>query len=409
MTTDAAPIMFNPFDVEFRKNPYPTYARLLAEDPVQESPLGGLVLTRYADCTSLLRDPRASSDFRKSDNFREQAIAQGLDYETLLDENRPFLFLDPPDHTRLRGLVNKAFTPRVVESLRPRIQTIVTKLVDEGLERGEIDVMEDFAYPLPVTIICDMLGVPVEDNVRFRVWTKEAARSLDPEELLPPEEQERRQQVFDAFREYFEALITKRRAAPQDDLISALIAAEDEGSRLSHEELISTCILLLIAGHETTVNLIGNGTLQLMRHPDQLALLRQRPELLKTAVEELLRFDPPVQLTGRMAMEDIPFGDKVLKQGQQAVMLIGAANRDPAQFPNPATLDITREDNRHIAFGMGIHFCLGAPLARVEGQIAIGQLVARTKELAMTVDEPPYKENLVLRGLAALPVRLTPA
>jgi cytochrome P450 len=269
--------------------------------------------------------------------------------------------------------------------------------------------MEDFAYPIPVTIICDMLGVPVEDNVRFREWTKEAARSLDPEEMLPPDEAARRQAVFDAFHEYFEDLITKRRANPQDDLISALIAVEDEGSRLTHDELISTCILILIAGHETTVNLIGNGTLQLMRHPDQLALLRERPEVIKTAVEELLRFDPPVQLTSRLALEDIELDGFVLPKGQQAILLIGAANRDPAQFPNPSTLDITREENRHIAFGMGIHFCLGAPLARVEGQLALGQLVGRTRDLALTVEEPPYKENLVLRGLAALPVRVTAA
>ncbi len=406
MTTDAPQLVFNPFDPEFRKDPYPTYHRFLAEDPVHESPLGGLILSRHADAVSLLRDPRASSDFRKSNGFREQVTAQGLDYDALLEENRSFLFLDPPDHTRLRGLVNKAFTPRVVEGLRPRIEAIVSSLIDAGLERGEMDVMEDFAYPLPVTIICDMLGVPVEDNVRFREWTKEAARSLDPDFALPPEEVERRQRTFDALHAYFEDLIAQRRAAPKDDLLSSLIAAEDEGSKLNKDELISTCILLLIAGHETTVNLIGNGTLQLLRHPDQLQLLRDDPSLLKTAVEELLRFDPPVQLTGRVALEDIPFGDKVLKQGQQATILIGAVNRDPAQFADPERLDIGREDNRHLAFGMGIHFCLGAPLARVEGQIALGELVRRAPTLELTTDEPPYKENLVLRGLAALPVRM---
>jgi len=404
MTTDAK-VTFNPFDPEFRKNPYPTYHRLLVEDPVQESPFGGLVLSRYADCTALLRDSRASSDFRKSEAFRQQAVAQGLDYDVLLEENRSFLFLDPPDHTRLRGLVNKAFTPRVIEGLRPRIAQIVGELLDAALRRGEMDVMEDFAYPLPVQIICDMLGVPVEDNARFRVWTSEAARSLDPDFALPQEEIERRQRTFDAFHEYFEDLVTKRRAEPQDDLISALIAVEDEGTRLSHDELISTCILVLIAGHETTVNLIGNGTLQLLRHRDQLELLRARPELIKTAVEEVLRFDPPVQTTGRLALEDMQFGDKVLRKGQQAIILIGAANHDPAQFPEPQRLDITREDNRHIAFGMGIHFCLGAPLARVEGQIALGELSRRLSGLELVTDDPPYKENLVLRGLASLPVR----
>ena len=251
--------MFNPFDVEFRKNPYPTYERLLAEAPVHESPLGGLVLSRYADCTALLRHPRASNDGRKSDNFRALCEQQGFDYEVIMAESRSFLFLDPPDHTRLRGLVNKAFTPRVIETMRPRIEAIVSGLLDEALKRGEIDVMEDFAYPIPVTIICDMLGVPVEDNVRFREWTREAARSLDPEDMLPPEEAERRRAVFDAFHEYFEDLITKRRAAPKDDLISALIAAEDEGSRLTHEELVSTCILILIAGHETFPGTWGLG------------------------------------------------------------------------------------------------------------------------------------------------------
>lgn len=408
MTTDATQaVIFNPFDPEFRKNPYPTYHRLLVEDPVQEGPLGGLVLSRYADCTAMLRDPRASSDFRKSDNFRQQALDQGLDYDALLEENRSFLSLDPPDHTRLRGLVNKAFTPKVVEGLKPRIHEIVTELLDEALERGTVDIMEDYAYPLPVAIICDMLGVPFEDNVRFRAWTKAAARSLDPDELLSKEEQGARQATFDAFDEYFEDLIKKRRADPKDDLISALIAAEDDGAKLSHEELVSTCILILIAGHETTVNLIGNGTLQLLRHEDQQDLLRARPEIIKSAVEELLRFDPPVQLTARLGLEDIPVGDKVLKKGQQALLLIGAANRDPEQFPDPQRLDLLRAENRHIAFGMGIHFCLGAPVARVEGQTAIGELISRTTKLEFLADEPRYNENLVLRGLAELPVRLT--
>ncbi len=408
MTTDAtsSPIVFNPFDPEFRKNPYPTYARLLAEDPVQESPLGGLVLSRHEDAMTLLRDPRVSSDFRKSPAFKEQVTAQGLDYDALLEENRSFLFLDPPDHTRLRGLVNKAFTPKVIEGLRPRIEEIVGRLLDAAFERGTMDVMEDFAYPLPVQIICDMLGVPVEDNVRFRVWTSEAARSLDPDFALPQEEIERRQRTFDALDGYFRDLIATRRASPRDDLLSALIAAEDEGKKLNETELISTCILILIAGHETTVNLIGNGTLQLLKHPAELQKLREDPSLIGTAVEELLRFDPPVQLTARLALEDIQLGGKVLKQGQQGVILIGAVNRDPAQFTDPQRLDITRQENRHLAFGMGIHFCLGAPLARMEGRIALGQLVARASTLELTVDEPPYKENLTLRGLAALPVRL---
>jgi cytochrome P450 len=408
MTTDATPaftgVIFTPFDPAFRKDPYPTYKRLLEEDPVHESPMGGLILSRYADCAAMLRDPRASSDFRNVAGWEDQVRAQGLEPAVVREESRSFLFLDPPDHTRLRGLVNKAFTPRVVESLRPRIEARVRELLDRVAPVGEMDVIEDLAYPLPVQIICEMLGVPPADHVRFRSWTKEAARSLDPEFAVSPEELERRQRVFEEFQAYFTELVAQRRADSRDDLISALIAAEDEGNKLSERELISTCILLLIAGHETTVNLIGNGTLALLRHPDQLALLRDDPSLIKSAVEELLRYDPPVQLTGRVALEDMQFGGKTLRAGEQAVLLLGAANHDPAQFPEPERLDIRREDNRHLAFGMGIHFCLGAPLARVEGQIAIGELVRRFDALELAVEEPPYKENLTLRGLAALPI-----
>jgi cytochrome P450 len=407
MTTDITPeneIGFNPFAPGFRTNPYPTYNRMREEDPVHQS-LFGLVLSRYADCASILRDPRASSDSRKSEGFAAFTEAQGLDPDAVLRETQPFLFLDPPDHTRLRGLVNKAFTPHVVEELRPRIAERIQVLLDDVAPRGEIDVIHDIAYPLPVRIICDMLGVPAEDFVRFREWTNEAARALDPDFVLPPDVLERRQRMFDEFRAYFEELIAKRRAEPRDDLMSALIAAEEQGDRLSSEELISTCILLLIAGHETTVNLIGNGMLALVRHPDQLDLLRRTPDLIKTAVEELLRFDPPVQLTGRTALEDIPIDGKVLKKGQQVILLLGAANRDPAQFERPEELDLTRHENRHLAFGMGIHFCLGAPLARVEGQIALGEMARRLRNPRLIVDEPEYKENLVLRGLASLALK----
>jgi cytochrome P450 len=265
-------------------------------------------------------------------------------------------------------------------------------------------VIEDLAYPLPVNVICELLGVPVEDHVRFREWSKEAARALDPVETLSPEEQERRRRVLTAFVEYFEGLIAERRSAPRDDLLSALIAAEEAGDKLSPEELLSTCILLLVAGHETTVNLIGNGTLALLRHPDQLDLLRDDPALARGAVEEFLRYDPPVQMTGRTALEDMEVGGTVVPKGEQAVLLIGSANRDPAQFPDPERLDITRQENHHIAFGYGLHFCLGAPLARLEGEIAFQTLVRRFEGLRLLDEEPPYKENIILRGLAALPV-----
>lgn len=403
-----APILFNPFDPSFRSDPYGVYNRLREEEPVHQSPLGFFVLTRYEDCANILRDPRSSNDFMNSTAAVEEAAKQGLDLEQVASEGtRPFLFMDPPDHTRLRGLVSKAFTPRVVEGLRPRVQQIVDRLLDAAVARGEIDVIADLAYPLPVTIISEMLGVPAEDHEVFQGWSREMARSLDPDFVLPPDVLVRRQKASEEFAEYFRALIARRRGDLRDDLVSALIAAEDGGETLSEDELLATCILLLIAGHETTVNLIGNGMLALLRHPDQMALLRDDASLIKTGVEELLRFDPPVQLTGRTAKEDIPLSEGVLPKGQQAILLLGAANRDPRQFVDPDRLDVTRAENRHLAFGMGIHFCLGAPLARIEGQIALGEMARRLRSPELAVAAPEYKENITLRGLASLPVRFT--
>jgi cytochrome P450 len=407
--TAAAPLVFNPFDPEFRKNPYPMYRRLREEEPAHLSALAGTyVLTRHADCTALLRHPSASSDQTKGEDWRDNVIAQGLDPDEILaNQSRPFLFMDPPDHTRLRGLVNKAFTPRVVEAMRPRVQQIVDGLLDAVEERGEADIIEDVAFPVPVAMICEMLGVPAEDVDRFRVWSAVAARSLDPDFVLPPDEVERRERSFVEFREYFSALIAERRKDLRDDLLSRLIVAEDEGDKLTESELLSTGILLLIAGHETTVNLIGNGTLALLRHPDQAQRLRDDPSLIKSAIEELLRYDPPVQLTGRTALADIELPSMTLPKGKTAITLLGAANRDPEAFTDPESVDIGREENRHLAFGLGAHFCLGAPLARIEGQIAIGEMVRRFPAMRLVEDPPPYKPNFTLRGLASLKVSTT--
>jgi unspecific monooxygenase len=397
-------LLFNPFDPAFRADPYSACRRLRELDPVHEHPLGFTVLTRYADCSAILRHPNASSDSRKAPGFREQVAQMGLDPDEEMQRGRPFLFRDPPDHTRLRGLVSKAFTPRVIEGLRPRIEAIVAELIDATGKRGSLEVIEDLAYPLPVIIISEMLGVPAEDHGTFSAWSRELARSLDPDFALPPEVQERRKRAAEEFREYFARLIARRRQEPRADLVSALIAAEDEGQKLSESELLETCVLLLIAGHETTVNLIGNGALALLRNPDQLQLLRDDASLIKPAVEEVLRYDPPVQLTGRLALADIDLGDAVIPAGRQTVMLIAGANRDPAQFPDPDRLDIRREDNRHLAFGMGVHFCLGAPLARVEGQIALLAFAQRL-DAPEIAGEAVYKENITLRGLQSLPVK----
>jgi pimeloyl-[acyl-carrier protein] synthase len=394
-----AGVTFNPMDPTFVADPYPTYRQLRTEDPVHHSPLGFWVLTRYDDVVAALRDPRLAKEAIAAfvaARFGAPVPIMGL---SMLDR-------DPPDHTRLRSLVSKAFTPRVVEGLRPRVQQIVDGLIARAREKGSMDLIEEFAYPIPVNVICEMLGVPVEDHERFKGWSLDIARGLDSI-LLPPDSDVPKRSVASrtALAAYFRELIAKRRASPRADLLSGLIAAEEAGDKLSENELLATCILLLIAGHETTVNLIGNGTLALLRHPDQLRRLRDNPALIGTAVEELLRFDGPVQRTARIPSEDVVIDGRTIAKGEMVMPFIGAADRDPVQFPDPDRLDIGRTDNRHIAFGWGIHFCLGAPLARVEGQIAINTLVQRLPKLALATDTPRFRESLTLRGLASLPVQ----
>jgi hypothetical protein len=395
-----ADIQFNPMDPDFVADPYPMYHRLRAEDPVHRSPLGFWVLTRYADVIAMLRDPRLIKEpiaAFVAARFGMAVPPPGLGL-SMLDR-------DPPDHTRLRGLVSKAFTPRALEALRPGIQEIVNGLLDAVERRGSMDLIEEFAYPLPVRVICEMLGVPVRDHERFKQWGLDIARGLDAI-MLPPDSEVGRRSVTGrrGLADYFRELIAERRAAPREDMLSALIAAEEAGDKLNEEELLATCILLLVAGHETTVNLIGNGTLALLRHPAELRKLREHPGLIATAVEELLRFDGPVQRTARIPSEDITLGGQTIGKGEMVMPFLGAANRDAAQFPDPDRLDITRADNRHIAFGMGIHFCLGAPLARMEGQIAINTLLARLPRLALATDRPRFRQSLTLRGLETLPV-----
>jgi cytochrome P450 len=391
-----AELHFNPMDPEFLADPYPTYHRLRAEDPVHRSPLGFWVLTRYEDVVTVLRDPRFAKEAMMAVVAVRFGIAPGTIGLSMLDR-------DPPAHTRLRSLVSKAFTPRVVERLRPHIQQIVDGLLARVEGQGSMDLIEEFAYPIPVIVICELLGVPVEDHEQFKTWSLDIARGLDAIMLPVDSEVARRSGTArQALLGYFRGLIAERRVSPRDDLLSGLIAAEEAGDRLSEDELLATCILLLVAGHETTVNLIGNGTLALLRHPGELRRLRENPALIASAVEELLRYDGPVQRTARMPSDDVQVGGRTIARGEMVMPFIGAADRDPAQFPDPDRLDITRSDNRHVAFGMGIHFCLGAPLARVEGQIAINTLVQRLPGLALATEKPEYRQSLTLRGLTAL-------
>ena len=404
-----AELLYNPLDPSFRADPYPAYARLREQDPVHETPAGAFVLSRYADCVALLKDPRASSDPAHSDTYRRARERGALRADEALGRAPPFLLKDPPDHTRLRGLVSKAFTPKVVQSHRPRIEALVAGLLDRVAERGSADIIADVAYPLPVTVICELLGVPPADHETFKQWSGDLARAADPEATLSPEAIQARKHAGNAFSEYFRSLVVERRKRPCDDLLSALIAAEEAGDTLSEEELISNCIFLLAAGHETTANLIGNGTLALLRNPEQLEKLRADPSLARSAVEEFLRYDAPVQIAGRIARDDIEIGGRVVPMGRQIAVLLASANRDAERFHDPDELDIARTDNHHLAFGHGIHFCLGAPLARLEGEVYFQALVRRFDRLALAQDALEYKPNIVNRGLKALPIVLQAA
>jgi hypothetical protein len=397
-------VQYNPLTPEIRANPYPLYRQLREQDPIHWSELmASWVLTRYDDVVAVLRDPRFSTARRRTGNRFTEQLLEMQEQMGPIGQATTMLRADPPEHTRLRSLVSKAFTPRAVEAMRPHIQQIVDELLDavEGSDR--FDLIRDLAYPLPVIVIAEMLGVPPEHRDRFKRWSDDIVATLGGPMLSP----ELFQQAAASSREmtdYFRGVIEVRRKKPEDDLLSALIAAEEQGEMLSEQELLATCVLLLVAGNETTTNLIGNGMIALLQHPDQLEKLRDDPSLAESAVEEFLRYDGPVQATGRTATEDIEVGGTVIKEGQVAFTLLGAANRDPDQFPNPDALDITRQDNRHVAFGHGIHFCLGAPLARVEAQIAFQTLLRRFPNPKLVADEVEWGGGFILRGPKMLPL-----
>jgi cytochrome P450 len=409
-SASARPV-FDPFDPLWASDPFPLYADLRDRAPIHRNDLGFWVLARHADCLAVLRDRRASSD---SLNAAVERMPEGLRQPMSKDnpmaaamvEMRPFLFRDPPDHTRLRGLVSKAFTPKVVESLRIRTQQVVDELLDAAMEAGRVDLLAEFAYPLPVRVICDLLGVPHEDHDRFKVWSTALARGLDPDFLLTQEVIDARGEAVLQFSQYFFELLAERRRAPGEDLLSRLVQAEDGGTVLSEAELLSTCILLLVAGHETTVNLIAGGALALLRHPEQCQRFRSDPDVHRSGVEEMLRYVSPVQLTGRVLTEACEFGGVEFAAGDFAMLLISSANHDPDQFDDPERFDVSRAPNNHLGFGFGIHHCLGAPLARMETQVALTSLVRRAPDLALTVDDVTYKTNVVLRGMESLPVSM---
>ncbi len=378
-------VTYNPLSPQLRAHPYPLYGELRRKDPVHRMRLiDGWVLTNYEDVDMVLRDHRRFGN-------------EGRDFGYI--PSISMLDLDPPAHTRIRGLVSQGFTPRSVAALEPRIRLRVDELLDALEGRDRIDLIQDFAFPLPVIVIAELLGVPPEDREQFNEWSNIAALTVDP--LLNETQVRRVRQAIEELFEYFDGVAAARRKNPQDDLVSVLANAEEDGERLSREDLLINLVLFLAAGNETTRNLIGNGTLALLRHPQQLQRLRDAPGLLDTAIDELLRYDSPVQVDGRIVRESLEIGGKKIRPGQRVLCILGAANRDPAAFPDPDTLDIGREAGNHLAFGRGIHYCLGAPLARLEGRIAFEALLSRYQSLALA-EEPRYRDQVTLRGLEAL-------
>ncbi|MCK9899929.1 cytochrome [Parafrankia colletiae] len=388
-------ILLDLFSPQHRADPYPLFAQLREAGPLHETPLGVWVVTRHAECTAVLQNPSWGHNQTPDGAFR------GGD---------SFLFMNPPQHTRLRSLVSRTFTPRMITGLAPRIEQLVDELLDAMVDAGDTDLIAALAYPLPMTIVCELLGVPAADYPVFHTWSIAIARGLDPEFLLSPEEKTGRDESTAAFYEYFRDLARARREHPAADLISALAAVDENGDGLSDTELHGTGNLLLNAGHETSVNLIGNGLLALLRRPDQLAALHADPELIPSAVQELLRFDAPIQLIPRDALTDLELADRALPADTGVAVLLAAANRDPAAYPDPDRLDITRFHRRqapaprHLAFSLGVHFCLGAGLALLEMEILLRRLIERGITLDPHTDEPDYKPNVILRGPERLPV-----
>ena len=390
------------FDPVARANPYEAYDVMRGHDPVYRSPIGPWMVTSYDECARLLRDPRLTRRFE--DSWEQRAILQNsvgrLWFEA---QDRSMLWLDPPDHTRLRGLVSKAFTPRYVSRLRDRVSEIVDRLVSALQDGGEVDFISAFAYRLPIIVICDMLGIPSHDRDKFRQWTVAIGQTLEP---LPPDDvQDAADEAALKLASYLHALVDERRHTPGDDLLGELIRAEEESHRLTQAEIVATAGLLLGAGFETTANLLGNGMLALLRHPDQWALLTQEPARAAAAVEELLRYDSPVQIaTPRVANAPVAAGGQTIGPGDTVLSMVAAGNRDPLRFEAPNVVDLQRPDPAPLSFGGGPHFCLGAALARMEAAVAFEALARRLPHLELSETDPRWRRALNLRGLESLRV-----
>jgi cytochrome P450 len=387
-------------------DPYPLYARMHAEARVSRTAFGPFVVNGYEECQGVLRDPRLGRGVGIEDTstgvFGGNRGRRGEFFEA---GSHNMLLSDPPDHTRLRRLVSRSFTSSKVEQLRPAVHALVAELLEDLADKGLVEFMHDFALPLPMAVIGELVGVPAADRSELQPLVRAAARGIEP--MLADEEVEASMAAITSLGAYFEQLLAERRRRPTDDLLSALGQAHENDERLTDDEVLSTAILLFAAGFETTTNLLGNGLLALLRHPDQLADWRGDPTIAPTAVEELLRFDSPVQFNLRTALEPAELVGEPLARGDRIVVLQGAANRDPHRFDRPDRLDLRRADNTPLSFGWGIHHCIGAPLARMEGEIAFNALLGHFPAIELTVAEPPWRPGFTLRGLLELPLRLS--
>jgi cytochrome P450 len=402
-TPQTADFSFNPFDDDTRRNPFAVYARARHEHPVYPHPGFPIIsIFRYADIQTVLKDPATWSNYFPP--------PPGIDPEQFPKPS--MLGQDPPGHTRLRGLVNQAFTPRIIRRLEPRMHEIANELLDHALEQGEVDFVQAMTYPLPVIVIAEIIGIPPEDREQFKTWSDAAVENLGTGLFVPPEPErlQRLRQLLDDMGTYFSELAEVRRRAPREDLLTGLVHAEVEGSKLTRDEMVSLLVLLLVAGNETTTTLIGNAVLDLLDHPDQLARLRRESDLIPSAIEEVLRYSSPVQMDPRCATRRVELHGQVIEAKEIIVSWLGSANRDEEVFAHPERFDISRSDNRHLSFGFGPHYCLGANLARLEAQVAIRTLLTRTRSFARTSSEPlPLHPSIVFRGVTRLPVRLVPA
>lgn len=400
---------------EGRADPYPMFQRAMRRGAVIYVPPRNWLVIRYDEASAALRDERLSSDLENRalrPDFPVELVRSFREQHPSATRIREWmLFRDGDDHARLRSLVSQAFTRRVVEGLRPRIEELANGYCDEAERTGRMELLSDLAYPLPMTVICDLLGIPEDDRPQFREWTRLIARFLDPsmnqqqsDEIVAAGDA-----AFDEFIPYFDKLVSERRSNLGDDLLSAMIRASDGEDRLTVDELLAQCTLLLVAGHETTANLIGNGMWALLRHPSEMAKLRADPRLIRNAIEELLRYESPVVATVRVALEEIQLGGSKIPPGHDVIVAIGAANRDPRQFDDPDVLNVTRENAaKHVAFSGGAHFCLGAPLARIEAEVVFTALLRRFERIECAVDAPEWRDTITLRGLKELPLVVSP-